>query len=80
VQPASRARLTCSTVWPTTDAKLTLMVQLSGLMPVTRPLVLPDKLAAALDDCQATVFVRFWVDESLYIPVAISCSVRPWAT
>ena len=50
------------------------------LLPVPTPLAKPVLLIVATDvfeEPQATVFVRFWVEPSLYFPVAVNCWVVP---
>jgi hypothetical protein len=47
--------------------------------PLANPL--PDIVATPLfDELQVTVFVRFWVLLSLYVPVAVYCCVFPIGT
>jgi hypothetical protein len=52
------------------------MVLLPVLTPLTKPVLLT-AATAEFDDIQLVISVRFWVLPSLYIPVAVNCSVLP---
>jgi hypothetical protein len=54
------------------------MVLLPDATAVTSPVLLI-VATVGTDDTQATVVVRFWVELSLKVPVAVSCSIWPTA-
>jgi len=75
----SAAAATVSVVLPTTLPEVAEMV----LVPVARVVATPAVLmvaTVAVEDAHATVDVRFCVEPSVYVPVAVNGSVRPFAT
>ena len=70
---------TVSVVLPLTPPEFAEMV----LVPVARVVATPAVLmvaTVAVEDAHATVDVRFCVEPSVYVPVAVNGSVRPFAT
>jgi hypothetical protein len=72
------AVVTVSTVEPTTDPNVALIVLVPTASPVARPpaLILA---VAGVPEAQVTEAVRLCVVLSVYIPVAVNCCVRPLA-
>ena len=72
------AAVTVSEVEPEIEFRVALMVLLPVLFAVAKP---PVAMVATpvVADAQVTKPVRFWVLLSLYVPVAVNCSVRPLA-
>jgi hypothetical protein len=75
----SVAGCTVSVVFPVTVPEVAEMV----VVPVARVVARPPAAmvaVAVLDDAQVTEAVRFCVELSVYVPVAVNCCVRPFAT
>src|SRR5271157_4074404 len=72
------AAVTVSTVEPLTPLSVALIFEVPVPTPVARPavvIVATDVVA----DAHVTWLVRFAVELSEYVPVAVNCSVRPLA-
>lgn len=67
-----------SDVLPVTDPWLAEMAVLPVATPVASP-VLDTVAVDASDELHATAPVMFWVEPSLYVPVACNCKVVPTA-
>jgi len=72
------AAVTVSTVEPTTDPDVALIVLVPIATPVAKPPVAMVAVAV-VPDAQVTEAVTFFVLLSLYVPVAVNCCVRPLA-
>jgi hypothetical protein len=70
--------VTVSSVEPTTDPEVALMVLVPAATPVARPPV-PILAVAVVPDPHVTDDVRFCVLLSLKVPVAVNCCVDPLA-
>jgi hypothetical protein len=75
----SAAAATVSVVLPVMLPEVAEIVVVPVATAVARP---PTAMVAVavLDDAQVTVPVRFWVEPSVYVPVALNCCVSPFAT
>jgi len=75
------AAVTASGAEPETLPSAALTVVEPGAVAVARPFD-PEALlmvaTAPAEELQVTCEVRFWVDPSLYVPVAVNCSVLPF--
>ena len=74
----SVAAVTVRTVEPLTLPKVALIVE----VPVPTPLAKPPAVIVAtlvVADAHVTLVVMFCVVESLYVPVAVNCRVKPFA-
>jgi hypothetical protein len=65
---------------PPTVALIDVDPALSVVASPAEPLRLLIEATAATDELQTAVVVRFWVVLSLYVPVAVNCSVTPLVT
>jgi hypothetical protein len=73
------AALTVRLVVPDTPLEVAVRVAEPAAIAVASPVVAT--VATLVDDeLQVTDVVRFFVDPSLYVPVAVSCEVNPAAT
>ena len=73
------AAATVSVVEPVTDPDTAWMVTGPWATPLANPLL--DIVAIPLfDELHVTMFVRFWVLLSVYVPVAANCCVLPIGT
>src|SRR5277367_6196998 len=72
----SVAAVTVSTVEPEIDDDVAVMVEVPTPAPLASPAALIVAVAVVPDD-QVTVEVRFWVEPSLNVPVAVNCCVAP---
>jgi hypothetical protein len=79
VMETSAAGVTVSVAFPVMLLEVAEIVVAPGATVVARPPA-PMVAAAVLDDAQAAVDVRFWVEPSVYVPVAVNCCVSPLAT
>src|SRR5271167_485290 len=70
------AAVTVRTVEPEIDDDVAEIVEVPTAAPEARPDVLMVAMAVLPDD-QVTVDVRFWVEPSLKVPVAVNCCVAP---
>src|SRR5271163_1264337 len=70
------AAVTVSTVEPEIDDDVAVMVEVPTPAPEASPAALIVAVAVVPDD-QVTVEVRFWVEPSLNVPVAVNCWVAP---
>jgi hypothetical protein len=70
------AAVTVRVAVPDLPLKVAVMVAEPAATPVARPLVLTVAVDV-LDEVQVTCVVIFWVEESEYVPVAVSCRVSP---
>ena len=73
------AGVTVSVVVPLTVPSVTVMVEEPVVNVEAKPLA-EIVATTVFDDAQATVSVRFCVEPSLYVPVAVNCSVSPFGT
>jgi hypothetical protein len=71
------AAVTVRPVEPTMDDEVALIVEAPTPVPVARP---PAMIVAAavFDELQVAVLVRFWVEPSLNVPVAVNCCAAPF--
>jgi hypothetical protein len=72
----SVAAVTVSTVDPEIDDDVAVMVEVPTPAPLARPAALIVAVAVVPDD-QVTLDVRFCVEPSLKVPVAVNCCVAP---
>src|SRR5277367_3847196 len=70
------AAVTVSNVEPEIDDDVAVMVEVPTPAPLASPAALIVAVAVVPDD-QVTVEVRFWVEPSLNVPVAVNCCVAP---
>src|SRR5271163_1345066 len=70
------AAVTVRTVEPLIAPDVALIVEVPTPAPVARPAVVIVAVVVVPDD-QVTVDVRFWVEPSLNVPVAVNCWVLP---
>ena len=70
---------TVITVEPLTAPCVALMVEVPAFTAVARPVVLM-VATDVVPEVQVTVLVRFWVELSEKVPVAVNCCVRPLGT
>jgi hypothetical protein len=75
----SAAALTVSVVFPDTVPELAEIVVVPVARVVARPLAAMVAVVG-VDDAQVAVAVRFCVEPSVYVPVAVNCCVSPLAT
>jgi hypothetical protein len=78
---ARTAGVTVTVVDPETPALVAVMVAVPTLIVVTEPPMpaLPTTATVGDDECQAAVFVRSCAVASEKVPVAVSCTLLPWA-
>src|SRR5271163_4536148 len=72
----SVAAVTVSTVEPEIDNDVAVIVEVPTPAPLARPAALIVAVAVVPDD-QVTLDVRFCVEPSLNIPMAVNCCVAP---
>jgi hypothetical protein len=72
------AGATVSVVTPVTAPSLALMVVPPEVCAVARPFASIDAIAV-FDEVHVTDCVRFSVEPSVSVPIAVNCCVRPWA-
>jgi len=70
------AAVTVSTVEPVIPAEVALMVAVPGSRLVARPVGLTTAVVGVFE-AQVAVEVRFWVCESVKVPVAVNCWLVP---
>jgi hypothetical protein len=75
----SAADCTVSVAFPVTVPEVAETVVVPTATAVASPLA-AIVAVAVLDDAHVTVVVRFCVERSVYVPVAVNCCVRPFAT